>query len=417
MNFRKLNYRRILVWAGIISLLIIYPILYARVLNSPEDRTGADFISLYTAGRIAQEYGSQNVYDLALQRSIQESIIGFGLGEKQVLIYNHMPFLVPPLRWLVSENYVTSYIRWSILSLIVYIAAIVLLMELTRDKPLLFRKKSLLFICSITFFPLFISIVNGQDTAFLFLGVSLWVWGFARERDGVAGMGLALATIRPHIALMLALPFIFKRRKIFLWFVLSAVVLGAISVLLLGPKGTASFLKLLMITASGDWFGMKPGMMVNMLGLVLRLFPSLPAYPLNMLAWVFYFLSIPGLCILWKKSTPLDLRHLATAILAAILFVPHLHYHDLTLLLIPIIVLILYRDDLPLLKDLPELPLIVSVLLLLSGSLLIIKLSLPYLVIATLLILLWLPGGLWHKKESPVMNAALGNEKTATSRQ
>jgi hypothetical protein len=300
---------------------------------------------------------------------------------------------------MVSSNYVNSFIRWSLFSLLIYIAAIVLLLGVVNEKSTLYKKRSLLFISSISFFPLFISIANGQDTPILFFGLALWIWGFSKEKDGIAGAGLALATIRPHVALMLALPFIFKRRKIFGWFLVSAVVLGIISLLLIGIKGTSSFLQLLLITAGGDWFGMNQDKMVNLLGLMLRLFPTIPEKTSALTAWGMYILATIGLCIWWIKALQVDIRHLATAILLAVLFVPHLHYHDLTLLLIPIVVLILCRDDLPVLKNLPELPLIVSVILLLSGSLLIIKLSMPYVVIAALLVLLWLPRGFWQKDE------------------
>lgn len=399
MAIRKLNFRRILVLTGIISLLVIYPILYVRTLSSPQDRTGADFISFYTAGRIAQDYGAQAVYDIGLQKTIQQAIVGFDLVESQVLIYIHSPFIVPALQVIMTDNYVFSFVRWSLFCLLLYCVSIALLLDTVVEQSTLFKKKSLLFIVSITFFPLFVSIVNGQDTAFLFLGLSLWVWGFSKSKDGAAGIGLALATLRPHVALMLALPFIFKRHKIFLWFLASAAALGLFSYLLIGPGGMKSFLALLLLTAKGEGFGVNQDKMVNVLGLMLRLFPMLPLKTMQSMAWVLYISAIIGLCILWIKSRSLDIRHLATAILTAVLFVPHLHYHDLTLILIPMIILILFREDLLFLNDLPELPLIISALLLFSGSILIIKLTVPYIVIAALLTLLWLPREYWHKSE------------------
>jgi Glycosyltransferase family 87 len=402
---RKLRYRRILVLTGIISLLIIYPVLYARMLSSPQDRTGADFIHFYTAGLIAQRYGPQEVYDISLQRMVEQDIVGFELAENQVLIYNHMPFLIPVLKWMMSSNYVFSFVRWSLFSLFLYIVAIGLLLDMVDKKSALDRQRSLLFIGAITFYPLFVSIVDGQDTAILSLGLALWIWGFSKEKDEVAGAGLALAAIRPHVALMLALPFFFRRRKIFWWFLASAVGLGIISFWLIGTKGINSFARLLLITAGGDWFGMNRDKMVNLLGLLLRLFPSLPIKALTLTGWTFYILATIGLCVWWAKSRNLEIRHLATAILAAILFVPHLHYHDLTLLLIPVIILILYRGDLPLLNDLPELPLIISMALLFSGTLLIIKLSVPYIVVLVLLVLLWLPKNFGHREEKAAMES------------
>ena len=400
MSRPKINLRRILVLGGTISLLVVYPILYARMLSSPRDRTGADFISLYTAGRAARLYGLEEVYNLDLQRTIQQDIVGFELAPDQVLLYNHMPYIIPLLGWMTSANYVSSFVRWSLFSIILYAIAIFLLQDVAGAKTAMHKRRSLYFIGAITFYPLFVSIVNGQDTPILFLGAALWVWGFSKEKDAVAGLGLALATIRPHIALMLSLPFLFKRRKVWWWFLASATVLGLFSILLIGPGGVKSFMTMLLLTAGGDWFGMHQSQMVNVLGLTIRLFPTLPEKSLQAAAWGFYLLAILGLCILWIKSRQVDLRHLATEVLVAILFVPHLHYHDLTLLLIPVTILILCRDDLPLLKDLPELPLIVSMLLLFSSSVAVVKLSIPYLVIAVLLVLLWLPKRFLNKAGS-----------------
>ena len=65
------------------------------MITSPEQRTGTDFIAFYTAGRIAQEQGIHDVYNIAYQQSVQENLLGFPIANNQPLLYNHIPFLIP----------------------------------------------------------------------------------------------------------------------------------------------------------------------------------------------------------------------------------------------------------------------------------------------------------------------------------
>jgi hypothetical protein len=64
------------------------------------------------------------------------------------------------------------------------------------------------------FEPLFISVLKGQDSALLLLGGLLWFCGLTRNNDRLAGLGLSLTLIRPQIAILLAVPFLFRQRKV-----------------------------------------------------------------------------------------------------------------------------------------------------------------------------------------------------------
>lgn len=115
-----------------------------------------------------------------------------------------------------------------------------------------FDTHTILLICAgaLTFFPLFVSLLPGQDTALLFLGACLWLVGLLMGRDGLAGSGLALMTVRPHITVILAFPFLFKNKKEFGWFCLGAGVLSTISLLILGVERMRSIINILFITSA-----------------------------------------------------------------------------------------------------------------------------------------------------------------------
>src|SRR3972149_4511659 len=110
-----------------------------------------------------------------------------------------------------------------------YITGFMLLSRLLKDAGVDSRMTQLAGIGSFLFLPLFFSLMNGQDTAFLFLGAAIWMYGLFSGKETVAGLGLSLTTIRPHIALILALPMLFSHRKVFWGVVLGAGLLAVFS--------------------------------------------------------------------------------------------------------------------------------------------------------------------------------------------
>ena len=107
--------------AGSVSLLIIYFVWWGRMIGDPVERSGADFIAFYAAGRVAQAHGFTSIYDIEQQQTIEQEVVGFPLAEGQVLLYNHMPYLVPLLALVVNENYVGSFERWILVLISIYL--------------------------------------------------------------------------------------------------------------------------------------------------------------------------------------------------------------------------------------------------------------------------------------------------------
>ena len=168
--------QRIFIIAGIASLFVSYFGIWIRFINDPVERTGADFIAFYSAGRVAQNAGAAHVYDPNLQQNIQEGEVGFPLVPGQVLLYNHLPFLIPILQTIVSPNYVNSFYLWIFLLIALYITGIFFLSRLLKDDGFDQRNIWLTGVGGFLFLPLFFSLMNGQDTAFLFLGVAIGMY-------------------------------------------------------------------------------------------------------------------------------------------------------------------------------------------------------------------------------------------------
>ena len=390
---RRIDFRRVFVITGLTAVLIVYSVLWLQMISSRAVRTGADFIVFYTAGHIAQTNGAENVYDPGLQQVVEQRLVGFQLVSGQVLLYNHVPYLIPILTMLISENYVTAFYRWAILLLMIFSAGTILLARSLNRAGWAKADVWLAGAGILTFFPIFVSLLNGQDTAFLFFGSCLLVVGLCTGRDWLAGLGLALTTIRPQITVLLAIPFLFRRQKVFGWFGLGAGILGGLSLAVLGVEGTRGFLNLLLVSASGEWYGLKEPAMVNLIGLLWRFVPGLGGYAIHWIGWVAYGTTLIGLCVLWARSREISEKQLGVAIIVSLFAVPHLHYHDLTLLivaLLPALVILVSRGLLKA-RDASLAPLAISFFLLISSLVPQLKFNVPYLVMILLFLMLCFP--------------------------
>ncbi|HVN16710.1 MAG TPA: glycosyltransferase family 87 protein [Anaerolineales bacterium] len=375
-----MNFGRALAVSGFLALALIYSILWLQTIRDPGLRTGSDFIAFYTAGRIANQFGAAHVYDVSLQQNIQQAQVGFSLAPGQVLLYNHLPYLIPILQLIAVKDYVTSFILWDVLLLALYALTMYLLTK-TLDWDA--ASSVLAFIGGLTFFPAFVSLLNGQDSAFLVLGVALCLYFLARERDLFAGLGLALVTVRPQIAILLVIPFLFKRRKVLIGFGIGASLLAMVSMVMLGLDGTKQFIDFLLLTTNGEWYGIKESAMFNLIGILTRAAPTLNPQMIRLTGWIAYTLAALILGWFAFKASSVQSKHLGMIVIASLFFAPHLHYHDLALLLIPVFAFIGIRKW-------PFLPLIVSTILLI-GFAPELRYWIAYLVMASLALMLFSP--------------------------
>lgn len=355
----KLNYRRIIVFVGILALLFYFIFAWMNMMADPDQRTGSDFIGFYNFGRIYQLKGIQSIYDIQEQQKIEEQVVGHPVT---VIFYTHMPFLAPIAKALVNEDYLASFRRWAIILLALNSLNVYLLIH-TLDITN-FNKENLFLLCAAAFLfdPTFSGFMNGQDIAILLLGVIVWMWGMFHEKYFLAGLGLSLATIRPQIALFLAIPFLFRHRQVFWGFALGALTLAAISVGLLKVNGTLKFIDSLRYIENTIWYEKHSFDMPTISGIIRRNFDVINVALVKDFVWICYLLGIIGFSAWWYKSKAITEKHIGLIVLAGIFLLPYAHYHELTLLLIPIfcILRILQRDE-----SIPQyyfviLPLIVS---------------------------------------------------------
>jgi hypothetical protein len=236
------------------------------------------------------------------------------------------------------------------------------------------------------FLPLFFSLMNGQDTGILLLGAAIWVYGLLSGREWIAGLGLSLTTVRPHIALALALPMLFRHYRVFLGFVIGSGMLALFSLAILGWQGAQEFVNVILVSAGGDWYGIKQNVMFNLIGLLMRTFPWVEADTIRVIGWVIYGAMILALVFIWRGTKSRRECLIGLTVTLAVLVAPHLHFHDLTLILIPLFMLMrsspIGRIRTPFAATLP---LAISLLLLISNAAPFLQFTVPYLISFSLL--------------------------------
>jgi hypothetical protein len=323
------------------------------------ERTGSDFMGFYTFGRISQIKDFASIYKIEEQQKLQEEIVGHPVTP---IFYTHLPFIAPIAKVLVNEDYIASFKRWALVLLFLNAINVYILVNLLDLRK--FTRENLVILClgAYLFDPTFSGFMNGQDTAILLLGAAIWVGGFFSGKDLFAGLGLSLTTVRPQVALFLAIPFLFRHRKVFWGFVLGGSVLALISLSLLRVDGMLRFIQSIRYIESTVWIERHAIDMPTISGIIRRNFVFSNAAPVKTFVWVCYLLGIIGFSVFWFRSQSIHERHIGLITLASIFLLPYAHYHDLILLLIPIFCLlrIYQRENIINQNYLVLIPLIVS---------------------------------------------------------
>lgn len=332
----SIHYAKIFYFALLFALFLGYAIVYRGLWISPPNIT-ADFVCDYTVGKIAQTDYSR-IYNAEAQRQIQTAMFGeHWVPGGQFLFGGHPPYLVPVLKYVVSDDYKGSWLRWECALSIFWIINYWLLGLMLRSTNLRLHDIVVILLPLTFFYPVHVAIIKGQDSALLLLGVLSCAYAIRKKQYGWAGFALALATIKPHIALLLAFPFLWNRAKVWFGFCAGCLLLGVYSATLIGVQGIRDYCDIMRILAQGSDFGINQNVMFNFLGLLLRLFPHASHSLLTGVAWLFYFMALTFLCFLWRRTKDINLKHIGTAVLLSLIAAPHMHYHDLVLLLIPIL--------------------------------------------------------------------------------
>ncbi|HUE66666.1 MAG TPA: glycosyltransferase 87 family protein [Candidatus Acidoferrum sp.] len=318
--------------AGIGSLLfwIVYWFTFIR-----GNLLGPDFFNFYAAAKLYVTNGGAAVYDIAMQRQVELQITGQDPSRFIVLPYFHPPYytlLITPLAYL---DYRHAYYAMAAFNLLLAVALVVILVRTS----LRVHGRGRLIAASMIggFFPLFVTVLQGQSDLVLLVPLAGAYAAWARGRIGLAGALSALALSKPQLLLLIPVLFITRRAwRALAGFVGVLLALGAVSVAGFGFGPVLDYLG-----AVGTWAvtGHLPntGQLVYTDPAVYSLRNVLEAVPGGgkVVAFVILvlLLALVALSLSWRPDKPrLDF---ALAVAASLVLSPHQNVHDLALLIIP----------------------------------------------------------------------------------
>jgi len=298
----------------------------------------ADFRQLYAAGYMVRTGHAAELYDIRAQQRFQDVLVGsndralpFIRPAYQALLF--VPFSLLPYR--------TAYLAFLAVNLVLLAIAFWILrphmshlMRVWRFLPVF------LFL---VFYPIALALMQGQDSILLLLLLMAALAALEGDQELRAGMLVGLGLFKMQIVIPVALLFLLWRRwRFFAGFALSACLLSLISLWVVGFAQTTAYARSLLSVGTNmeavHQFPLRVSIMANLRGLFFGLLGArLPAFwiqasilvaSVSVLLWV--ALAVPG------KQSRADA--LVVAITASLIVSYYLFIHDLSVLLIPIVI-------------------------------------------------------------------------------
>ena len=196
-----------------------------------------DFSIFYTAGKILSAGDGVRLYTNDVQVPVQQSFAAQGVAKRgSILPFNHPPFealLFVPLAVL---TYMQAYWAWFVVNLAVLA---VICVVLRRNLPNLAPAPLWLwFLAAVGFLPNFFSLMQGQDSLAVLLAYTLAFAAWNRRSEFLCGAWLAFGLCKYHLIVPFMVAFAIRRRwRVIAGFLVVAVVLGTISVAVVGWDG------------------------------------------------------------------------------------------------------------------------------------------------------------------------------------
>lgn len=299
-----------------------------------------DFTIFYAAGKMVRQRLAHRLYDIGLQFRVQNEFAPGVLTRQGPLPYNHPPFEALLFAPLASLPYLRAYLIWDFINLAILGA---LPLMLRPYVPLLQRTSPVFwFFAGLSFFPVFVVLLQGQDTIVLLLLFSLAFVAFRKKSEFIAGCWLGLGMFRFQLVLPLVLVLVLRRRwKAVAGFAAVVSILGLISVALVGWQAAMAYPAF--VWSAEKTVGGGAGItnaMPNLHGL-LGAIGSLRNQPvlMNVLVGIFSFTLLFYAAAMWNLKDAEERFDFgfALAIVVSILVSYHALAHDLVLLWLPVL--------------------------------------------------------------------------------
>ena len=311
----------------------------------------SDFTVFYTAGTILRDGLGHQLYNNKVQYAVQNHFAGHIPLRNSPLPYIHPPFEAAIFLPLSGLPYRQAFAVWDMLNVAALFGVAV---SLRRSVGVLRSIPPWKFaIAAIAFFPVFACLLEGQDSILQLLLCGLAFNALKRKSDLLAGCWLGLAAFKFQFILPIVLLLvIWRRRSVALGFLAVAILLVLASVGLVGLENSLQYpAYVLQIVQAPGLGGVRSELLPNLHGLATGwpLFSSAAGSGLAAVISImlFLFAAWKG----WPSPQPwpehprqLELQF-SLAIVVSGLIAWQTNLHDLSLLVLPLVLLADYCLD------------------------------------------------------------------------
>jgi hypothetical protein len=304
----------------------------------------ADFSIFYTAGQILRQGRGGDLYNDALQESVQRSFAAAVSEQGEILPYNHPPFEAVVFRPLARFSYLTSYKIWMAINCVMVVMAALVL---RRNLPALGQFPRWLWVLAgFGFPPIGFALIQGQDSIWILLCYCMAFAAMRKRADGWAGIWLGLGLCKFHfiVPFMLA-PLLQRRWKLIGAFAATGAGLVGIGLWAVGVRGVLEYPHYAWWTdhvAKFSW-NLTHAFTPNLRGALLTPLP-VKWWPVGDVVVVLVSLAVLGCaCYQWLRAgESWDWRALVFAanLVATVLVSYHALAQDLSMLLLAVLVLL-----------------------------------------------------------------------------
>src|SRR5881296_1661909 len=338
-QFRRTHYVQDIL-LGILPIIFCMQFLAWLTFLPKALRGHADFRQLYVAGYMVRTGHRTQLYDYAAQTYFQNTLVSnderalpFIRPAYQALMF--VPFSLLPYR--------TAYLGFLLLNLLLLALAFLMLQPRLRGlsrvwpglPPALF----------LGFYPVALALMQGQDSILLLALLAAVLVSLERNRDLTAGALAGVGLFKFQIVVPIVLLFLLWRRWRFVkGFMFSAILVGLLSFITSGWAETVVFVRSLLSVGAGlpaapggVNFPLRVNIMANLRGLIYGLASSrTPRAWLQVTTVLLSFLIFILIRVRARRR-----QHggyaLILAITASVVVSYYLFIHDLSILLIPIV--------------------------------------------------------------------------------
>jgi len=229
-------------------LLLIVLVVNGRLLS----KYGTDYFAYWSVGKIADQKGYSEIYDLNNLRSVQtQELESLGILSKTddspypVLPVAYFSFFILPFQILSKIDMVYGYWLWTILNLIILIGYLVFFMRRILPEGGTIENGLKLLIPILISYPVFHNFFFGQVNVLLLVCAGEFIRDAVRKKPILSGLWLGGLLVKPPV-LILIIPIILIMRnwKVLMGFVASSGIILLTSFVLSGSAGIKAMINI-----------------------------------------------------------------------------------------------------------------------------------------------------------------------------